>query len=102
MLYLWLGAIRPTAGIIIFLKVVKSVNKEKANKKDLELDPEEAMYGKDTSVLLEMTKTWHCSNCLVTVDAYFASTEVALMLKKEDVDFIRNIKQCIAAFPNIP
>ncbi len=78
---------------------MKSTDKEKAIEKDLELNPEEAAYGKGTRVLLEMTKTWHSSNHLVTVDAYFTSAKAALMLKKEDVDFIRNIKQCSAVFP---
>jgi hypothetical protein len=73
-----------SSGIMIFLKVMKSADKEKAIKKDLELDSEEAAYGKGTRVLLEMTKTWCGSNRLVTADAYFALTEVALVLKKED------------------
>jgi hypothetical protein len=85
-------------GIMIFLKVVKSTNKEKAIEKDLDLDPKEAMYGKGTRVLMEITKTWHGSNHLVTRDAYFESTMAALALKKESVDFIGNAKQCNAAF----
>jgi hypothetical protein len=88
-----------SSGIMIFLKVVKSADKEKAIKKDLDLNPKEAAYGKGNRVLMEMTKTWHCSNCLVTVDAYFTSTKAALKLKKVGVDFIGNVKQCNAAFP---
>jgi hypothetical protein len=90
-----------SSGIMIFLKVVKSADKEKAIKKDLELDPKEAAYGKGTRVLLEMTKTWHGSYHLVTANAYFASTKVVLVLKKEDVDIIGNIKQCNSAFPKM-
>ncbi len=70
-----------SSGVMIFLKVVKSA-KEKAIKKDLDLDPKEA----------EMTKTWHGSNCLVTTDSFFASTKVVLVLKKEGIDFIGNVK----------
>jgi hypothetical protein len=71
-----------SSGIMIFLKVVKSADEEKAIKKDLDLDPKEVAYGKGTKVLVKMTKTWHGSNCLVTMDAYFASTKAALALKK--------------------
>ena len=78
---------------------MKSANKEKAIKKDLDLDPKEAAYGKGTRVLLELMKTWLGSNRLVTADAYFASTEAALALKERDIDFIGNVKQCNAAFP---
>jgi hypothetical protein len=46
-----------SSGIMIFLKVVKSADKEKAIKMDLDLDPKEAKYGKGTRVLMEMTKT---------------------------------------------
>jgi hypothetical protein len=89
------------SGIMISLKVVKSLEEEMAVEKDLDLDPEEATYGKGTRVLMEMTETWHGSNCLVTADAYFASTKAALALKKEGVDFIGNGKQCYAAFPKM-
>jgi hypothetical protein len=86
-----------SSGIMIFLKVVKSADKEKAIEKDLDLDPKEAAYGKGTRVLLEMTKTWHGSNRLVTMDAYFALTKAVLAFKKKGVDFIGNVKQCNAA-----
>jgi hypothetical protein len=47
-----------------------------------------------------MTKIlWHGSNHLVTADTYLALTKVALVLNKEDVDFIRNVQQCNPAFP---
>ncbi len=85
---------------MICLKDVKRADEEKAIKKDLDLDPKEARYGKEgTRVLLELMKTWLGSNCLVTADAYFASTEAALALKERDIDFIGNVKQCNAAFP---
>ena len=88
-----------SSGILIYLKVVKSADKEKVIKKDLDLDPEEAAYGKGTRVLLDLMKTWLGSNRLVTEDAYFASTEVALALKERDINFIGNVKQCNSAFP---
>jgi hypothetical protein len=47
-----------SSGILICLKVVKSADKEKAIEKDLDLDLEEAAYGKGTRVLLELMKTW--------------------------------------------
>ena len=43
-------------------------------------------------------KTWLGSNCLVTVDAYYASTKVVLTFKERGIDFIGNVKQCNAMF----
>ena len=88
-----------SSGIWICLKVVKSADKEKAIKKDLDLDPKKATYGKGTMVLLELMKTRLGSNHLVTADAYFALTKAALALKKRDINFIGNVKQCNTAFP---
>jgi hypothetical protein len=40
---------------------------------------------KGTWVLLELVEPWHHSDCLVTVNTYFASMEVALAMKDKEL-----------------
>ena len=96
------------SGIMLHLKVVKSANEEKAitaaaadaiaaNDGNNAAAADEA--GKGTQVLLELTEPWHHSDCLVTVNAYFASMEAALAMKEKGLTFIGNVKQCSRRFP---
>jgi hypothetical protein len=80
------------SGIMLHLKVVKSVKEEKAistdaaaaNKdKDNGNDNAANKGGKGTRVLLELMEPWHHSGRNVTADAYFASVEAAMKMKEK-------------------
>jgi hypothetical protein len=99
------------SGILVRLKLVKSVDKEKAiataAAKDVDEDKDEdkdkdnaaaANAGKGMRVLLELTEPWHHSDCLVTANVYFASMEAALAMKEKGLYFISNVKQCSRRF----
>ncbi|KAL3781822.1 hypothetical protein ACHAW5_001132 [Stephanodiscus triporus] len=86
-------------------RIVKSAAEEEAiaatatADKDNDKDVAANEGGKGTRVLLELTRPWRDSGCLVTTDAYFASVEAAVMMKEAGLFFIGNVKQCSRRFP---
>jgi hypothetical protein len=83
------------------LMVVKSATKEKAIVANAIAtnDDNNNEGGKKMQVLLELTKPWYHSNCLITASAYYTLADAAEKMHEVGFEFFGNIKQCSRRFP---